>query len=275
MKINKLPQLVVGYCLVALLVGCKTEETGPAYDVSLQETSLGKVLTNDAGKTLYLFTKDVKGLSACTGGCKDTWPIFFKETLKLDPNLNPADFGTITRDDGAKQTTFQGWPLYAYKSDAVAGDVKGENVGGVWIAAKTAYTVMLANTQLVGHDGKLYTAEYKEGTADTQYFTDGQGRTLYGFINDKKGKNNFTKADFSNNSVWPIFEAEIKDLPSTLDKTLFTTIKVGDKMQLVYKGWPLYYFGQDSGVRGVTKGVSFPRPGVWPIIQKTTATAPD
>lgn len=59
MKINKLPQLVVGYCLVALLAGCKTEETGPAYDVSLQETSLGKVLTNDAGKTLYLFTKDV------------------------------------------------------------------------------------------------------------------------------------------------------------------------------------------------------------------------
>lgn len=275
MKINKLPQLVVGYCVVALLVGCKTEDKGPAYDVSLQETSLGKVLTNDAGKTLYVFTKDVNGTSACTGGCKDTWPVFFKETLKLDPSLNPADFGTITRDDGAKQTTFQGWPLYAYKSDAAAGDVKGENVGGVWITAKTSYTIMLANTQLKGHDGKLYTAEYKEGVADTQYFTDGQGRTLYGFINDKKGKNNFTKADFSNNAVWPIFEAEIKDLPSTLDKTLFTTIKVGDKTQLVYKGWPLYYFGQDGGVRGVTKGVSFPRPGVWPIIQKTTATAPD
>lgn len=275
MKLNKLPQLVVGYCVAALLVGCKTEDTGPAYDVSLRETSLGKVLTNDAGKTLYVFTKDVNGTSACTGGCKDTWPVFFKETLKLDPSLNPADFGTITRDDGAKQTTFQGWPLYVYKSDAAAGDVKGENVGGVWIAAKTAYTIMLANTQLKGHDGKLYTAEYKEGTADTQYFTDAQGRTLYGFINDKKGKNNFTKADFSNNAVWPIFEAEIKDLPSTLDKSLFTTIKVGDRTQLVYKGWPLYYFGQDGGVRGVTKGVSFPRPGVWPIIQKTTATAPD
>ncbi|WP_428657077.1 COG4315 family predicted lipoprotein [Runella sp.] len=275
MKINKLPQLVVGYCLMALLVGCKTEDAAPVYDVSLQETSLGKVLTNDAGKTLYVFTKDVNGTSVCTGGCKDTWPVFFKETLKLDPTLNAADFGTITRDDGAKQTTYQGWPLYAYKSDAVAGDVKGENVGGVWIAAKTTYTVMLANAQLKGHDGKLYTAEYKEGTADTQFFVDGKGRTLYAFANDKKGKNNFTKADFSNNSVWPIFEAELKDIPSTLDKTLFSAIKVGDKTQLVYKGWPLYYFGQDDGVRGATKGVSFPRPGVWPIVQKTTATAPD
>jgi len=52
----------------------------------------------------------------------------------------------------------------------------------------------------------------------------------------------------------------IQRLPSILVKTDFDTINVFGKIQLVYKGWPLYYFGADGGVRGNTKGVSVPTP---------------
>ncbi|MFC0183054.1 hypothetical protein ACFFJX_10995 [Pseudarcicella hirudinis] len=98
---------------------------------------------------------------------------------------------------------------------------------------------------------------------------------MYAFAKDKKGKNNYTKADFSNNATWPIYTTDLKDVPSNLDKTLFGTIKVQDKVQLTYKGWPLYYFGPDNNLRGSTKGVSVPTPGVWPIVQKDSPVAPE
>ena len=43
--------------------------------------------------------------------------------------------------------------------------------------------------------------------------------------------------------------------------------------QLTYKGWPVYYFGQDTG-KGDNKGVSVPVPGKWPIINADTGAAP-
>jgi predicted lipoprotein with Yx(FWY)xxD motif len=272
---NLIQLLAVLFFLNFLTTACKTEEQLPSVDVTIKDSSLGKILTDGYGKTLYFFTKDVAGTSNCSGGCLDAWPIFSVQNLRVDASLTTTDFSTITRADGKKQVTYKGWPLYYFASDATAGDVKGENVNNVWVVAKTSYSIMLANTQLIGNDGKLYDSNYKEGTADTQYLVDDMGRTLYGFINDKKNKNNYTRADFSNDATWPIFTADLKDIPSTLDKTLFGTIDVFGKKQLTYRGWPLYYFGLDNKVRGVTKGVSVPRPGVWPILQKTMTNAPE
>jgi predicted lipoprotein with Yx(FWY)xxD motif len=272
---NLIQLLAVLFFLNFLTTACKTEEQLPSVDVTIKDSSLGKILTDGYGKTLYFFTKDVAGTSNCSGGCLDAWPIFSVQNLRVDASLTTTDFSTITRADGKKQVTYKGWPLYYFASDATAGDVKGENVNNVWVVAKTSYSIMLANTQLIGNDGKLYDSNYKEGTADTQYLVDDMGRTLYGFINDKKNKNNYTRADFSNDATWPIFTADLKDIPSTLDKTLFGTIDVFGKKQLTYRGWPLYYFGLDNKVRGATKGVSVPRPGVWPILQKTMTNAPE
>jgi predicted lipoprotein with Yx(FWY)xxD motif len=42
--------------------------------------------------------------------------------------------GTITRDDGTKQVTLGGMPLYLYSGDSHAGDVTGQAVGGSWWA---------------------------------------------------------------------------------------------------------------------------------------------
>jgi predicted lipoprotein with Yx(FWY)xxD motif len=62
-------------------------------------------------------------------------------------------------------------------------------------------------------------------------------------------------------------------VPSTLDKSLFSSIDVFGKKQLTYKGWPLYYFQQDAGIRGANKGISFPAPAVWPVPTKNMAAA--
>jgi predicted lipoprotein with Yx(FWY)xxD motif len=258
------------------LLACK-DEPNPVTttDLNLETTSLGRVLTGDGGHTLYVFAPDADGNANCSGNCLTNWPIYYKESLTLGNGLNQSDFTTITRADGAKQTAFKGWPLYYFKNDAKAGDVTGENVGNVWIAAKPTYTVLVASRQLTGQDGKLYTFDAKEGTGNSLFLTDNVGRTLYAFAPDKKNKNTFTKADLSNNPVWPLFEGTIDEVPSTLDKADFSTITVFGKTQVTYKGWPLYYFGNDQGVRGSTKGVSVPRPGVWPVVYKTSPNAPE
>ena len=40
--------------------------------------------------------------------------------------------GTIERDDGAKQVTLNGWPLYRYIGDPKPGAWKGQLVNGTW-----------------------------------------------------------------------------------------------------------------------------------------------
>lgn len=240
------------------------------------DATLGKVLTDSAGRTLYFFTKDAGDTSTCTGGCLAVWPVFYNADLALkDTSLHAADFGTITRRDGTKQTTYKGWPLYYYVKDTLPKLTLGEKVGNIWYVAKPDYTVMLVNAQLVGADGNNYTSTYTKGDEITQYVTDAWGRTLYAFSPDKFKKNTFTNADFSNNPTWPVYESDVfKFAPSLLNKTDFDTIHVSGHVQLTFKGWPLYYFGADAKTRGKNKGVSVPGPGVWPVVNNNSTTAP-
>lgn len=277
----------LGVLLAVAIAGCNNNDfTTPARDIALAtNATLGKFLTGADGKTLYVFASDVDGQSACTSAqCAGNWPAFYKDnaTLLLSEGVLANDFATITRADGSKQTTYQGWPLYYFRNDTKAGDVLGENVGGVWSVAKPTYSVRLAAGQLKGNDGKNYTTPntvtYVEGQGTTVYLTDAAGRTIYGYALDKKNKNNYTRADFSNNGTWPLVEipaASLQDLPSNLRRTDFSSITVFGRDQLTYKGWPLYYFGGDNAARGMTKGVSVPRPGVWPIFNANSPEAPN
>lgn len=241
------------------------------------DATLGEVLTDANGVTLYVFSKDVAGASTCLEGCLDSWPIFYASEAEIGTGLESADFGTITHPNGASQTTYKGWPLYYYAPAGdgeieVAGSTTGEAVGNVWFVAKPNYTIMYASAQLVGGDGKNYTADYTEGEGATPYFVNAQGRALYIFASDAKDTNNYTASDFSNDEVWPVYTKDIEAVSSIIDASDFGTIDVFGKSQVTYKGWPLYYYGQDTE-RGDTKGVSVPSPGVWPIVNKNTAAA--
>jgi predicted lipoprotein with Yx(FWY)xxD motif len=246
-------------------------------------TTLGSYLSDKDGKSLYFFATDAKGQASCTGGCEAVWPPFYVDNLtaeKLSTGLTLSDFASITTTSGKKQLTYKGWPLYYYAPNIngtntaeAAGQTTGDGVGGVWFIAKADYSIMVVRSQLLGHDGKNYKSDYTVGDGLTTYFTDAKGLTLYTFKNDNFKKNNFTKADFSNNAVWPIYETDKIVVPSILDKSKFSVITVFGKSQLTYNGWPLYYFGQDASVRGSNKGISFPSPAVWPVPVKDSPLA--
>jgi predicted lipoprotein with Yx(FWY)xxD motif len=237
---NKLKFGKAFLCLSLLslcLLSCdkNDDNNGPVDDKNVKlasDATLGNVLTDSEGMTLYFFTKDVKGTSVCEGGCLQAWPVFYEETIKPGDGLDATDFATITRADGTKQTTYKGWPLYYFAQDAIAGDVKGENVNKVWFVAKPDYTLMLANN-------------------DIQYLSDINGMTLYYFTVDGTDVSNCNGGCLA---AWPEFYTSTIVVPSALNKSDFKTITRSDgKSQLSYKGQPMYYYVQDVA-RGDNKG---------------------
>ncbi|MEO5998820.1 MAG: hypothetical protein ABIN89_18765 [Chitinophagaceae bacterium] len=293
---KKLLRMSLYIALPAILLsanGCKKHHdppTLPPVEVDIEirisnSPTLGSYLSDKSGHAVYMFANDANGLNNCAGNCELTWPYFFVDSLnndKLgDTSLHLSDFKTIMAANGKKQTTFKGWPLYYHAPSVggvntpdVAGVTTGDGVGGIWFIAKPDYTIMLANLQLTGNNGKTYLSDYTEGTGRTVYFTDGKGVTLYAFRNDKLNTNTFTRADFSNNGTWPINENLKVVAPSVLDKTLFGSIEVFTRKQLTYKGRPVYNFGLDSMMRGKNKGVSAGSlPGTWPVVVKDIAPA--
>lgn len=241
--------------------------------------TFGSYLTDANNNTLYFFSKDVAGANTCTGGCATVWPVYYIESLsqaKIGQGLTLSDFGTITTAGGQQQTTYKGWPLYYYAPGGTreaAGQINGNGIGNTWFVAKPDYTVMLADAQLIGGDGKKYKSDYTEGEGSTQYFINSKGLTLYVFTADKKNTNTFSNGQPTHDMQWPVVVGEVNIVvPSSLDKNLFGSITInpgnqGTRSQLTYKGWPVYYFGSDTK-RGDTKGVNNPTPGTWPVVVK-------
>jgi predicted lipoprotein with Yx(FWY)xxD motif len=140
--------VIFGILAILLISGCTQQQpTGnktpvqtpagqPASEKPTVNLSAGNYIVDDKGKTLYYFTKDVKGESNCVGDCLNRWPVFYQEKISVSPGLNSSDFGTIIRNDEKKQTTFKGWPLYYFSDDVSPGDIKGEGVGNIWFIAR-------------------------------------------------------------------------------------------------------------------------------------------
>ena len=100
-----------------------------------EKAGVGKFLTDTKGMTLYIFKKDSPGKSVCAGPCVEKWPLYSREKVEVPKGVNAGDFGTITREDGKRQTTYKGWPLYYFAGDKTSGDVSGQGVGNVWFVA--------------------------------------------------------------------------------------------------------------------------------------------
>lgn len=291
---NKIKTVILLLAAGSIFTQCKKDDNTVIVDtvaVKLANSAtLGSYLTDKDGNALYYFSNDAAGANNCTGGCIANWPIFFASglsQLKLGDGLLLADFDSITSANG-KQLTYKGWPLYYYAPGGIreaAGQTTGENVGGVWFVAKPDYTIMIANLQLHGVNGKDYTVDasniYTEGIGKSIYFTDAFGRTLYIFANDSANINKWTTTDATHNAIWPIYETDIAVVPSALDKTLFGSIIVFGKKQLTYKGWPIYYFGADVDAsgnymgnnKGVSVGSSATTQTKWPILFKAMPAA--
>ena len=96
----------------------------------------GSVLVNGDGMPLYVFSLDTAGTSACMDDCATEWmPLASQGSPVAGTGVDASLLGTITRDDGTMQVTYNSHPLYTFASDTGAGDAAGQNMqdnGGTW-----------------------------------------------------------------------------------------------------------------------------------------------
>jgi predicted lipoprotein with Yx(FWY)xxD motif len=99
--------------------------------------SLGKtVLTASNGLTLYTLSAEKHGTFICKGSCLKDWhPLVVAKGVKP---TGPVPLGTVKRpDNGLRQVTFEGRPLYTFDDDTMKGETSGEGFKdvGTWHAA--------------------------------------------------------------------------------------------------------------------------------------------
>lgn len=114
----------------------KKKLLAPMQQVSLtaKDSQFGKVIFNQDGQVAYAFENDTANTSNCSGECADFWPpVLTTDAPTAAAGLDAAKVGTLTRPDGAKQVTYNGWPLYYM--DEPAGEIHCQNMdmhGGLW-----------------------------------------------------------------------------------------------------------------------------------------------
>ena len=212
--------------------------------------SLGPILVDDKGMTLYLFTKDQPNTSTCYDKCATAWPpLVVTDAPTAGDGADASKLGATTRKDGAKQVTYNGWPLYYYQKDKNPGDTVGQDVGQVWyvlspageeVAAKVSESPTPAAANAALPTVKVAT---KEGLGS--FLVDSDGITLYMFTKDEPGVTNcYDKCA----QAWPPLQVTDKPVAGEgVDASLLgTTLRKEGGTQVTYNGWPLYYYQKDN-----------------------------
>ena len=112
--------------------------TGRAAALKVTRIRAGTVLASSRGLTLYYYTEDKphSGKSVCTGGCATAWPPLAAPVKAPAGVRLPGRLGVITRPNGVRQVTLNGYPLYVYAGDKAPGQAKGNGIEGSWHVVK-------------------------------------------------------------------------------------------------------------------------------------------
>jgi predicted lipoprotein with Yx(FWY)xxD motif len=235
---------LAGTLLVALVtsLGFTQARVGTPVKAWL-DPHVGYSLAGSDGMALYIFSKDTKGVSNCSGPCATNWPpLLAKEGSPMAPDGMTGEFSTIKRSDGGTQITYEGWPLYYWIKDAKVGDVTGQAVGGVWWVANVKPVIKVTDGLLVGANGM----------------------TLYTFDKDTAGVSNCEGPCLVN---WPaVTVAEQGDvaMPAGASGKFATIKRSSGDFQVTYNSLPLYYWIKDQKP-GDTTGDKVG--GVWHIVK--------
>jgi predicted lipoprotein with Yx(FWY)xxD motif len=134
--------LSAAFAWLALDAAASLAQTNTTVQVQ-QNGTYGAILTTADGKTLYTFSADSGGQSACTGACTQAWPpLTITSSMPTAPQAIAGSVSSIVRSDNqSRQVTFNGQPLYTFARDTAAGQVNGEGVNafnGTWHVARVS-----------------------------------------------------------------------------------------------------------------------------------------
>jgi predicted lipoprotein with Yx(FWY)xxD motif len=138
--VKRLLSIAVTGALLAAALSASLASASSPVKLSLRKTSVGMILVNSRGFTLYAYTRDRRNQDSClkVGGCVSVWPPLTTAGKPVaGSGVKASMLGTITIKGGAKQVTYGGHPLYTYVGDTGPGSIEYVNVsasGGRWPA---------------------------------------------------------------------------------------------------------------------------------------------
>ncbi len=123
----------------------------------VQDPTLGPILVDGNGMTLYMFTKDTPDTVNCSGKCIENWPpLVTQGSPTLGDGVDAAMIGTADLSDGSKIVTYNHMPLYDFIKDKAPGDVVGQGNNDVWyVVAPDGKPVGMEPTINVSQDPTL------------------------------------------------------------------------------------------------------------------------
>jgi predicted lipoprotein with Yx(FWY)xxD motif len=137
----------------------KTRNGGPA-TVGVAKGSLGNILVDSRGRTIYLFRKDTGTESTCSGACARDWPpVRVSAKPTAGRGVKASMLGTTRRSDGKPEVTYNGHPLYLFEGDGSAGDTNGQGLtafGAAWYVVSPAGNAITSQSAGTGGDGSGY-----------------------------------------------------------------------------------------------------------------------
>jgi predicted lipoprotein with Yx(FWY)xxD motif len=118
--------------------------TSTSPTVSMGTTSLGTVLTDAHGLTLYYFLPEKGGVAtACDATCLKNWPPVVVSGSPTSASGVTGTLATVSityNGASVNEVTYNGWPLHTFSGDSASGDVNGQNVANTWFAAEPGTT---------------------------------------------------------------------------------------------------------------------------------------
>jgi predicted lipoprotein with Yx(FWY)xxD motif len=129
-------------------------KNGAKATVGVATSSLGNILVDSQGRTIYLFKKDTGTKSTCFSACASQWPpVRVSGKPKAGGGLNASLLGTTPRSDGKPQVTYNGHPLYLFDGDSSPGDTNGQAItafGAAWYVMSPAGNAITSQSASVG-----------------------------------------------------------------------------------------------------------------------------
>jgi predicted lipoprotein with Yx(FWY)xxD motif len=118
----------------------QTSSSSSGAVVKTASNSLGTILVNSQGMTLYHLSGEVNGKFICTStACLAVWHPLIAPSSGT-PSGEVGSLGTVKRPEGTVQVTYKGTPLYTFTGDHQAGETKGQGIKdvGIWSAVTTS-----------------------------------------------------------------------------------------------------------------------------------------
>jgi predicted lipoprotein with Yx(FWY)xxD motif len=143
-----LPAMLASAAIAAPLAAAATAQPSAhasrAAKIQLRRTSLGKILVDTTGFTVYRFGKDTGKRNTCVASraCSTAWPALTTSgSPTAGPGVNASLLSTIRLANGSRQVTYAGHPLYRYAATSERAETSYagiEQFGGKWYAVNSA-----------------------------------------------------------------------------------------------------------------------------------------